>query len=73
MLILHCKITEIERGSEMTLTINELKDMVSMAMIAHLRESEGTCAIEVERLCDIVKWVDHYDFESALEVIRDEF
>lgn len=57
----------------MTLTINELKDMVSMAMIAHLRESEGTCAIEVERLCDLVKWVDHYDFESALEVIRDEF
>jgi len=57
----------------MTLTINELKDMVGMAMLSYLRESEGTCAIEVERCCDLVKWVDHYDFESALEVIRDEW
>ena len=72
MLILHCKVTEIERGSEMTLTINELKDMVGMAMLSYLRESEGTCAIEVERCCDLVKWVDHYDFEFALEVIRED-
>lgn len=56
----------------MTLTINELKDMVSMTMIAYLRESEGNCAIEVERLCDLVKWVDSHDFEQTLEVIREE-
>lgn len=57
----------------MTLTTQELKDMVAMTIMSYLRESEGTCALEVERCCDLVKWVDHYDFESALEVIRDEW
>lgn len=55
----------------MTLTTQELKDMVAMTMIAYLRESEGNCAIEVERLCDLVKWVDSHDFEESLEVIRE--
>lgn len=56
----------------MRLTMEELRTMVSMTMIAYLRESEGNCAIEVERLCDLVKWVDSHDFEQTLEVIREE-
>ena len=57
----------------MTLTISELRDLVAMAMVSRLRETEGTCAIEVETMCDLLKWVDHYDFEGALEVIREEW
>jgi len=70
VLILHCKITEIERGSEMTLTINELRDMVSMTILSYLDQVEGR-RLSVEECCALVKWVDAHDFEPSLEVIRE--
>ena len=57
----------------MTLTTRELKDMVAMTIMSYLRESEGTCALEVERCCDLVKWVDAHDFDLTLEVLREEW
>lgn len=57
----------------MTLTMTELQDMVIMTMIKYLRDTEGTCALEVERLCALTKWVEAEDFETRLEVIRDEW
>ncbi len=56
----------------MRLTTSELRDLVAMTMVAYLRESEGTCALEVERVCDLVKWVDAHDFEASLEAIRED-
>lgn len=57
----------------MTLTTSELRDMVAMAMVSRLRETEGTCALEVDTICDLIEWVNHYDFEEALEVIRGDY
>lgn len=57
----------------MTLSMTELREMVAMTIMAYLRESEGNCALEVDRMCDLIKWVDARDFEEVLEVIRDEW
>jgi len=54
----------------MTLTINELRDMVSMTILSYLDQVEGR-RLSVEECCALVKWVDAHDLEESLEVIRE--
>ncbi len=54
----------------MTLTINELRDMVNMTIFSYLDQVEDR-RLSVEECCALVKWVDAHDFEQSLEVIRE--
>ena len=55
----------------MTLTTSELRDMVSSTIISYLAEVRGD--ITVDECVNLVKWVDSHDFETCLEVMREDW
>ena len=72
MLSLHCKIKVSKRRFAMRLTHQELKDIVSSTLIRYLANEEGV-ALDTDKVCSLVKWVDSHDFEEILEDMREEW
>lgn len=56
----------------MRLTHQELKDIVSSTLIRYLANEESV-ALDTDKVCSLVKWVDSHDFEEILEDMREEW
>ena len=56
----------------MTLTTEEMRAIVSSTLIRYLVNEEGV-ALDVDKSCRLVKWVDSHDFEFILEEMREEW
>ena len=56
----------------MTLTTSEFKDIVSSTLIRYLVNEEHV-DIDVDKVCNLAKWVDSHDFEGILEEMRTEW
>ena len=54
----------------MTLTIEEMRDVVLMSIIAFLAHRGE---MDVNTGVDIVNWVDTQDFETRLEALREDW
>ena len=55
----------------MTLTTEEMRDIVAMCIRRYLVEERGGIA-SVDEAVNLVKWVDTRDFEFILEVLRED-
>lgn len=56
----------------MTLTTQELKDIVSSSLIRYLVNEERV-DFDADKSCRLVEWVDSHDFEWILEEMRMEW
>ena len=54
----------------MTLTTQDLRDLVGLTIHAYLTEVRGD--ITVDECVNLVKWVDSRDFDLTLEVLRED-
>lgn len=54
----------------MRLTTEELRDVVTMTIIAYLAEHGE---MSVDKGVDLVNWVETQDFETRLEALREDW
>lgn len=53
----------------MTLTTTELRDMVTLTIMAYLADHGE---MSVDKAVDLVNWVDTQNFEFRLETLRED-